>query len=116
MTKRYNNHVIVRLDEKLKKDFDAFCVDCEMTVGGAINLLVKNTIKQKRIPFQVKAKVTEVNSIHEGGEKQNMRISVRIDKENREEFQAVCKEIGIPMSRIIKVFMMYCVKNGKFPF
>ena len=116
MTKRYNNHVNVRLDENLKRNFEAFCDDCEMTVSGAVNLLVRNTIKRRKIPFQVRTKATEAKGIHEGGEKQNVRISVRIDKENREEFKIVCEEIGIPVSRIIKVFMMYCVKNGKLPF
>lgn len=116
MTKKYNNCVIVRLDEQLKKDFEAFCSECEMTVGGAVNLLVRQTIKKQGIPFQVRTKATEVKGIHQGGEKQSERISIRIDKESRLEFKAVCKAIGIPMGRIIKMFMLHCIKTGHLPF
>lgn len=116
MSKRYNNYVSVRMDEKLKKDFEAFCEDCEMTVSGAVNLLVNHTVKKKEIPFRIMSSVTDVRGAYEGGERQDVRLSVRIDKENREAFQSVCKEIGIPMGRIIKMFMTYCVKAGELPF
>lgn len=117
MSKRYNPYVTVRLSEELKRDFESFCSNSGMTVGGVVNLLISRTIRKQAMPFRIaETEDLEVRGRYQGGEKQAERINVRVDKEVREQFAAVCQKIGIRQSRLIKVFMVYCVKKGKIPF
>lgn len=115
MAKELNEYMSIRLEKTLKENFEAFCESCGITVSGAISMLVKHTINEQKIPFRISA-TPEVMGIHEGGKKQIERISIRIDKEHREEFSKVCKHIGVPMGRIVKMFMANCLNNGKLPF
>ena len=104
----------VRVDRELKESFGVFCKKCGLTVSGAVNIMVKKAIDTKTIPFEVS--VCEPIGAYQGGEVQDMRISVRIEEEYKEAFMAVCDTIGISMSRIIKMYMLRCLSNGKIPF
>lgn len=43
----------VRMDEDIKKRFDAFCADAGMNASVAINIFVRTVIREKRIPFDI---------------------------------------------------------------
>lgn len=43
----------IRMDENVKKQFDAFCNDVGMNTSVAINLFVKAVLREKRIPFEI---------------------------------------------------------------
>ncbi len=118
MTKRYNEFITIRCEEGLKKSFEKFCADCGMTVSGAVTMLVRNAIKEQRIPFAVDSSAPfSVCGFYDGGSKQSVAYNVRVDKKIRDEYKTVCEEeIGMGMSRLIKIFMLHCVKNGKLPF
>ena len=45
----------VRMDEDLKRRFDAFCAEVGMNASVAINLFVKTVIREQRIPFEISA-------------------------------------------------------------
>ncbi len=45
----------VRIDEAVKKEFDAFCSDVGMNASVAINLFVRTVIRERRIPFEIAA-------------------------------------------------------------
>lgn len=47
--------VSVRMDEALKKDFDAVCNDLGLTMTTAITMLAKKMTREKRVPFEVSA-------------------------------------------------------------
>ena len=115
MTKRFNDFVSIRLDSELKREFEAFCDSCGMTVSGAVNMLVGKVIEEHRIPFDVIGGDRKIGA-DEGGDTQILRASIRIDKDKREEFKAECERIpGQSMSRIIKMFMVHCINMGKLP-
>ena len=46
--------VSVRMDEDTKKKFDAFCNSAGITISAAVNIFAKTTIRENRIPFDVK--------------------------------------------------------------
>ena len=48
-------NVNIRMDEKLKKDFDKFCSDVGMTMTTAICIFAKKTVKEQKIPFEITA-------------------------------------------------------------
>lgn len=43
----------VRMDEDVKRRFDAFCAEVGMNASVAINLFVKAVIREHRIPFEI---------------------------------------------------------------
>ena len=112
-----SDYMSIRIDKVLKEDFYAFCKKCGMTVSGAVNYLIRRTIREEKLPFDVSVgKDDDVYGMDEGGDPQILRVSIRVDKEVRNEFAKICKNIGFPMGRIIKMFMKKCVNEGKFPF
>ena len=118
MCKKINDYISIRLSDSLKQEFEFFCKACEITVSNAIILFINKTIEEMSLPFDISvgASLPEAGGAYRGGELQNARISVRVDKETRDAFQEVSDKIGIPASRIIKVFMIQCVKDGRMPF
>ena len=45
----------VRMDEDVKRRFDAFCAEVGMNASVAINLFAKTVIREQRIPFEISA-------------------------------------------------------------
>ena len=43
----------VRMDENVKRRFDAFCADAGMNASVAVNMFVRTVIREKRIPFEI---------------------------------------------------------------
>jgi len=44
----------VRMDDEVKNAFDAFCESVGLTPSAAVNLFVKMTLRENRIPFDIK--------------------------------------------------------------
>lgn len=114
MTKKINEYMTIRLERDLHEKFAAFCANCEMTVSGAVNLLVKNTINEQKLPFQVGGDL-EIEKAKKGEGKPSFRINVRIDKESRAAFADVCDKIGVSSGRAVKMFMKSCINTGTLP-
>ena len=51
--------VSVRMDEETKKKFDAFCSSVGITISAAVNMFAKMTIRENRLPFDVKGSPRE---------------------------------------------------------
>ena len=45
--------VSVRMDDALKRDFDAVCNDLGLSMTTAITMLAKKMTREKRLPFEV---------------------------------------------------------------
>lgn len=58
----------IRIDEKLKKDFDALCEDFGMNISTAITIFAKKVVAERKIPFEVAANdngfYSETNQIY----------------------------------------------------
>lgn len=48
-----NININIRMDESLKKEFEAFCKDVGMSMTTAFTLFAKKTVKEYRIPFTI---------------------------------------------------------------
>jgi DNA-damage-inducible protein J len=48
-------NVNIRMDENLKKQFDAFCSEIGMTMTTAFCVFAKTAVRQNRIPFEISA-------------------------------------------------------------
>jgi DNA-damage-inducible protein J len=49
-------NVNIRMDEKLKKEFETFCSDTGMNMTTAINMFAKTAVREQRIPFIISAR------------------------------------------------------------
>ncbi len=43
----------VRMDDRLKNDFDALCSELGITMSTAITIFVKKAVREQRIPFDM---------------------------------------------------------------
>lgn len=43
----------IRLDENLKKDFEAFCNELGISMTTAVNLFIQKTVRDHKIPFSL---------------------------------------------------------------
>ena len=50
----------VRMDEKLKKQFDTLCSEFGMNTSTAINIFARAVVYQRRIPFEISAPKTDI--------------------------------------------------------
>ncbi|SDY15487.1 type II toxin-antitoxin system RelB/DinJ family antitoxin [Eubacterium barkeri] len=50
-----NTTINIRLDQEVKKNFDAICNDMGMNMSTAVNIFAKAVIQKRGIPFQVTA-------------------------------------------------------------
>lgn len=48
-------NINIRIDEDLKKQFEAFCSDVGMSMSAAFCIFAKKTVREQRIPFEVSA-------------------------------------------------------------
>ena len=48
-------NINIRMDEDLKKQFDAFCTAVGLNMTTAFNVFARATVRQQRIPFEIAA-------------------------------------------------------------
>ena len=48
-------NVNIRMDENLKRQFDAFCSEIGMSMTTAFCVFAKTAVRQNRIPFEISA-------------------------------------------------------------
>lgn len=106
-----NEYLSVRIDPKLKADFYNFCEKSGISVSAAVNQLAVKSVEKGSIPFVVH--VVDYD-LKKNGE--TNRTSIRMRAELRQGFAEVCNKTGIPMSTVVKMFMLQCIDKGRFPF
>lgn len=106
-----NDYLCIRIDRKLKDDFAEFCSKSGISMSAAVNQLVVASKKEGAIPFTVRVVEYETNM-----PKELTRASIRVKPSLRQDFMGICDRIGIPMSTVVKMFMMQCLELGRFPF
>lgn len=47
------SNISIRVDNKIKEQFDSLCNELGLNMSTAINLFVKTAIREKRIPFEI---------------------------------------------------------------
>lgn len=70
----------IRMDEELKRNFEAFCADMGMTMTTAINVFVKKAVRENRIPFEISGDVPNTTTIEAMQEVQKMKADPSFGK------------------------------------
>ena len=45
----------IRVDEQLKRSFDVLCDEFGLSNSAALNMFMKTVVRERRIPFEIKA-------------------------------------------------------------
>lgn len=75
-----NININIRMYKELKKQFEEFCDDMGMSMTIAINLFVKKTVKEYRIPFEIGGKKPNRETIEAMNEIKQMEKDPSIGK------------------------------------
>lgn len=68
-------NINIRMDEDLKKQFEAFCADVGMNMTTAFCVFAKTAVREHRIPFEVKSTAPNVETIKAMQEVEEMIIN-----------------------------------------
>ena len=47
--------ISIRVDQTLKKNFDALCEDFGISTTAAFNVFMKTVVRERRIPFEIRS-------------------------------------------------------------
>ncbi len=53
----------VRMDEVLKKQFDALCQEFGMNASTAINVFARAVVRQRKIPFEIASPESDITRV-----------------------------------------------------
>jgi|GEM_PF-3304466 len=56
-------NINIRMDEKLKRDFDGLCGDLGLTMTAAFNVFAKTMVRQRKIPFEISLAAPDSNNV-----------------------------------------------------
>jgi DNA-damage-inducible protein J len=70
----------IRMDSKLKENFEHFCDDMGMTMTTAITIFAKQAIRENRIPFEIRGEIPNKETIAAINEVQQMKKDPSIGK------------------------------------
>ncbi len=56
-------NISIRMDEDLKRQFDAFCSDIGMNMTTAFCVFAKTAVREQKIPFEIKADIPNAETI-----------------------------------------------------
>ncbi len=63
-------NINIRMDEDLKRSFDAFCEEVGMSMTTAFTLFAKKTVREQRIPFEIS---TETDPFYSAANMERLR-------------------------------------------
>ena len=55
----------ISVDDKIKRDFTAFCNDVGLSASSLINVFMVTTVRERRVPFTISAPITRRDEIAE---------------------------------------------------
>lgn len=51
--------ITIRVDQTLKKNFDALCEDFGLSITSAFNIFMKAVVRERKIPFEIQSENRE---------------------------------------------------------
>ena len=73
----------IRMDENLKRQFDALCADFGMNATTAFNVFARAVVRERKIPFEIQAS-EEVTRASGMGENRNEITETFCDRKGKD--------------------------------
>ena len=80
----------VRVEEDIKRNFDSFCDDVGLNPSVAVNMFIKATLKQRKIPFEISA---EYDPFHSKANKSRLLQAVKDAKQGKNMITKTLEEL-----------------------
>ena len=80
----------VRVEEDLKRSFDNFCDDVGLNPSVAVNMFIKATLKQRKIPFEI---VSGYDPFHSNANKSRLLKAVKDAKQGKNMIAKTLEEL-----------------------
>jgi len=64
----------VRIDEDIKKEFDAFCLKVGLNASVAVNMFARAVLRERKIPFEI---TDETDPFYSESNKRALRKSIK---------------------------------------
>lgn len=110
--KEKNIYLNLRISDTLKADFDEFCIKAGIKKSVAIKMFITKCISLNKIPDFI---LTDITDNGFNGEVKKSCMSFRLSEESRNDFQVICDNIGVPMSVVVKLYMLKCLSTNSLP-
>lgn len=112
---------MIKINSKLKDEFQRFCKGMGMSSSAVIMLLVRKCVSERSLPFELILPDHPPNLPIGTNEAmywdQDDKMSIRIDGDLKARFRKVCDEdLNMLMSVLVKAFMVQCIAKGRLPF
>ena len=75
-----STNVNIRMDNELKRQFEAFCADMGMSMTTAFNIFAKKSVREYRIPFEIGAERPNAETQEAIREVQKMKADPTLGK------------------------------------
>lgn len=73
-------NINIRMDEKLKRDFDNLCNDLGLTMTTAFTVFAKTMVRQQRIPFDISMNTPNAETVAALEEVEQMKKNPALGK------------------------------------
>lgn len=103
----------VKCSTELKKAFGVFCEGIGKDPSEVLRLFVEKVAEKNDIPTIFS--ISDYRNFAGRDGDCLVRLFFRVETETKELYQEVCSRYNIPMSRLIKMFIMRCLKENKIP-
>lgn len=123
--KRSNNSKLtIACSAELRQRFNTFCKVRGLSVGQVLSMFAvsignsqyEDTIHQF-LYEDTEQGILESTVVDDGENgKKRVMISANLTDEARSALYDVCTELNIPLSILVRKFMLYCVKHNNVPF
>lgn len=88
----------VRVEEDIKRSFDSFCNDVGLNPSVAINMFIKATLKQRKIPFEISSGIESLTDEWLPYQESEMEEDIRLydeAKANDDGYRISAKELRL---------------------
>lgn len=75
-----NTQINVRMDSGLKQQFETFCSDMGMTMSTAINIFIRQTVRENKIPFEISGDIPNSETLEAIEEVKKMKETKNFGK------------------------------------
>ena len=73
-------NINIRMDENLKREFDALCNDLGLTMTAAFTVFAKTVVRRQRIPFEISKDIQNAETLAAIEEVQEMKRNPHLYK------------------------------------
>ena len=110
------NNLSIRINEDVKSNFDLLCKSAGITASAAVNVFILSCTREKKLPAFIGEDIIVDSQVDLGIVGSNTRMAIRLSNDVKDDFCAICCQIGISMGMVVKMFILKCLATNSLNF